>query len=169
MPTPLAQSQYAQSSDLATLALTQANVARFGPAACTAALQAASSLCDSYIVSQFTLPLQVSPQGWDMSLTQAVCSIAAYMLFNQYGFNPAAPADDLIVRRYNDALAWLKQIKDKEIFPQWVDSSGGSLPTSDEGGAWVQSDPPVGFTNRGLTPGGPWTPGGGWFPGQGNG
>jgi phage gp36-like protein len=153
----LTQPQYAQESDLTSLALTPAAAARFGSIAINAQLQAASSLVDSYIASQFTLPLQVSPQGWDMSLTRSVCIIAAYLLYVQYGFNPSAPADQFIFERYKSEILWLEQIRDKEIFPQWIDS--GTTPLGqDEGGAWVVSDPPVGFTGRGISSASNWTP-----------
>ena len=143
----MAQSQYAQISDLSTLAITAAVAARFGDTAMTAALQAASSIADSYIASQFVLPLALSPQGWDMSLTLATVNIAAYLLYCQFGFNPAAPADKLIVERYERALAWLKLIADKTIFPQWVDSSPDAV-GADRANQFINSDPPVGFTGR---------------------
>lgn len=162
----MAQSQYAFKDDLVSLALTPANAARFGDTAIDAQLKAASSLADSYLVSQFTLPLKTSPRGWDMSLTRAVCAIAAYFLFCQYGFNPAAPQDKLIQRQYELALEWLEKIKDKEIFPPFVDS--GTAPVGeDEGGPFAVSDTPKGFTSRGVSPFGTWTPGAGFTPGSG--
>ncbi len=113
------------------------------------ALLAASSIADSYIAAQFELPLQVSPQGWDMSLTLYVCNIAAYLLYCQYGFNPNAPADMYIEDRYKRALTWLVSIQEEKIFPNWIDSSG--VPTQQqEAGPYVESDLPVGFTNRGI-------------------
>jgi phage gp36-like protein len=161
----VSQSQYATAADIQKLAITPAAYARFegASAGCVvAALQAASSIADTYLPSQFTLPLQVSPQGWDMSLTMNVCWIAAWLLYNSFGFAPMAPGDDLVVKRYESALAWLGQIRDKEIFPQYVDAINGAT-TSPEQGPFVISDPPVGFTNRGLAPGqvvcNPW----GWW------
>lgn len=146
----MAQSQYGQISDLQTLSITAAAGARFGNTAMTAALQAASSLADSYLVSQFTLPLAASPQGWDMSLTLHVCNVAAWILWNQYGYNPATGADELVAKRYESAIDWLKQISDKKIFPQFVDSSESSDGTPNEG-AFIISDDPVGFTSRGIS------------------
>lgn len=146
----MAQSQYGQISDLQTLSITAAAGARFGNTAMTAALQAASSLADSYLVSQFTLPLAASPQGWDMSLTLHVCNVAAYLLYNQFGYNPGAPADAMVVTRYQSAIGWFEQVRDKKIFPQFVDSSGSSDGTPNEG-AFIISDDPVGFTSRGIS------------------
>lgn len=143
------QSQYAQETDLISLSITQAAGQRFGSIAITAALQAASSIADSYLASQFVLPLQTSPRGWDMSLTLATCNIAAYLLYVQFGFNPNSPVDKLIESRYLAAIEWLKTISEKKVEPQWTDSSG-STGTSPAAGPFVISDAPVGFTSRGL-------------------
>lgn len=146
----MSQSQYATEEQLISLSITQAAAARFGSTAMTAALQAASSIADSYINSVFVLPLVVSPQGWDMSLTLAVSNVAAYLLYNQFGFNPAAPADRLIVDRYQAAMTWFQAISDEKVTPNWTDSSGAT-PQSQAAGPFVISDSPVGFTSRGVT------------------
>lgn len=135
-----------------TLALTPAAAARFGDPAIDAQLKAASSVADSYIVSQFTLPLL----SWDMSLTIAVCSIAAYFLYVQFGFNPNNPADKTIEDRYKYYVGWLNQIRDNEIFPQWADS--GVDPAVEQAGPYIESDTPAGFTDRGIVVPA-WTPG----------
>lgn len=148
MPT---QSQYATTTQIQQLAITPAAYTRFenaSPGCVAAALQAASSLLDSFLAGQFVLPLQTSPQGWDMSLTLAACVIAAKMLYDQFGYNPAAPVDTLIQQRYVEMLGWAAKIRDKEIQPQWVDSSGTS--PADAAGDFVISDAPVGFTGRGA-------------------
>lgn len=135
---------------MALVGVTPAVRQRWGDAAITAQLQAASSIADSYLSSQYTLPLKTSPQGWDMSLTMAVCNIAAYLLYCQYGFNPgSSQPDKLIQLRYDDAIKWFAQIRDEEVHPQWVDSST----TVPEAGPYVISDPPVGFTGRGVVNG----------------
>jgi phage gp36-like protein len=144
----MAQSQYGQPSDLTSLAITAAAGQRFGNTAMNAALQAASSIIDTYLPSQFTLPLQVSPQGWDMGLTMHACWIAAYLLYNNFGYAPMAPGDEMVAKRYESSLEWLAQIRDKKIFPQYIDSAGA--PTAEEQGPFVVSDSPVGFTGRGL-------------------
>lgn len=145
----MAQSQYATIQELTSLAITQQAASRFGSGAMTAALQAASSEADAYISSQFVLPLEVNPPGWKMDLTLAVCNIAAYRLYSQFGFNPAAPADELIRRRYESAIEYLKKVANQEIHPQWVDSSGSTSESVAEG-PYIESDPAVGFTQRGV-------------------
>jgi len=144
----MAQSQYATIAELQSLSITQAAAARFGSTAMTACLQAASSIADGYLASQFTLPLDTSPQGWDMSLTLQVCNIAAWLLYNQFGFSPSAPGDALVVGRYEAAIKWLEHCSEEKIFPQFIDSSGTPVGET-EAGDYVDSDLPVGFTDRG--------------------
>lgn len=137
----MAQSQYAQSSDLVSMSIPQAQAVRFGATAITAQLQAASSTADQYLSSQFTLPLT----AWDQGLRLIVCNIATFYLYNQYGI---ADTDHLIENRYKNAIEWLGKIADGTIHPQWTDSSSGTI----DGGAgsFAISDPPVGFTDRGV-------------------
>lgn len=149
----MAQSQYATTAQMQLLAITPAAFARFeaaSPGCVTAAIQAASSLADAALSSQFILPLQASPQGWDMALTMHVCSVAAWQLYNTFGFAPMAPGDDLIAKRYGAALEWFGGIAKKTITPIYQDSSGSSS-GADVAGDFVVTDDPVGFTNRGVT------------------
>ena len=99
-------SQYAQPADLANSGLlgtfTQGNTAQ----QITAALQSASAICDSYLRQQYKLPLS----QWGPDLQQYTLWIAAYTLVQQRGYNPANPAEDTFATRYNQALAWLKDV-----------------------------------------------------------
>ena len=151
----LVQPQYATLAELQALSITPAVYQRFatqanGTGTMTSALQAASSLADGYLASQFTLPLITSPQGWGMDLKRCVCDIAAYELYNIYGFAPgAAPGDDMIKVRYANAMDWLTRIADNKIHPQFVDSSTSNSATDPEAGPYIISDSVVGFTSRG--------------------
>ena len=145
----MGQSQYATEQQYQQLAITPAAYSRFeatAPGCSVAALQAASSLLDSYLAGQFVLPLQDG--GWDMALSLATCMIAAKLQYSQFGYNPGAPADALIEKRYDEAIAWAEKVRDKQIQPQYIDSSGTS--PADAAGDFVISDAPVGFTGRGL-------------------
>jgi phage gp36-like protein len=140
----MAQSQYAEASDIVALGIPQATAARFGTTAINAQLQAASSIADQYISASFTLPLV----SWTYDLRLIVCSIAVYYLYFQYGISDN---DHLIENRYKSALEWLGRVADKTMHPQWVDSSGS---TTDGGaGNFMVSDQCVGFTSRGVTSG----------------
>ncbi len=147
MPT---QSQYAQVSDITSLALTPQAAARFGDTAITAQLQAASSTADSYLASAFVLPLQTDPQGWDMQLTRCVCAIAAFNLYRQFGINPNSPDFPALRSLYDDAIGWLEEVRDEEIVPQYVDSEGtpGNV---EEGGPFVITATSRGYSERGLS------------------
>lgn len=146
----MSQSQYATTTDLQNLAITPAAYNRFGAAAAGAALLSASSICDSYIVSQFELPLQTTPSnGWDQSLTMYTCWIAAFLLYSQFGYNPAAPADAVIESRYTKAIEWLENVRDKKIRPQWT-SAQTAVDNADAAGDFTVTDDPVGFTSRGT-------------------
>lgn len=146
----MAQPQYADTSELQSLAITAAAATRFGSTAMTAQLQAASSIADSYLSSQFILPLQTSPQGWDMLLKLIVCKIAAANLYRQFGFMGAqAPADEAILEGEKWAMGQLDAIGKKTLTPNWVDSSGQAV-DADHAGDFITSDEPVGFTERGT-------------------
>jgi phage gp36-like protein len=149
----MAQSQYATTAQIQLLAITPAAYARFeavSPGCVTAAIQAASSVADDFLGSQFILPLQTSPQGWDMSLTEKVCWLAAYSLYFNFGFNPSSPDWQVMTDRRKEAMAWLDGIGKKTITPAYMDSSGLSA-DADRAGDFVISDDPVGFTSRGVT------------------
>lgn len=134
MPT---QSQYASPEQLNALSITDARFDEFPIASITAHLQAASSMADQYLSSQFDLPLS----EWDMMLTKAVCDIAAKELFSQFGYNPNAPGDFNIQRRFDEAMKWLGQVARQEVHPQYLDSSS-STPSA---GPFVSSNSTVGF------------------------
>lgn len=150
----MAQSQYATTAQIQTLAITPAAYARFealSPGSTTAALQAASSMADTFLTSQFVLPLQTSPQGWDMVLSLHVSNIAAYFLYSQFGFSAGAPGmDQLITQRYDRACAWLDEIGKKTVTPLYNDSSGAGATGADTAGDFTITDDPVGFTSRGT-------------------
>src|SRR4051812_46267462 len=124
MPLNPTQSQYAEPSDLALYSLTPAQAGRFVAESQLAAVKAASALADAYIGGQFLLPLAL----WDLSLVVAVCNMAAYWLFNQYCYNPNAPADKQVLTRYQQSIDWLVEVRDKKVSPSWTDSSASGQP-----------------------------------------
>lgn len=147
--------QYASAEQLLALSLTPAAYGRFTAegtslASVNAQLQAASGIANDWISSQFVMPLT----QWGMSLTKAVCDIAAYELFIQFGFNPNALADKNIETRYKSAMEWLYKISRKEIRldsnPDYIDSSAG-IPAA---GPMVISNLPIGFGTRAAFQGG---------------
>jgi phage gp36-like protein len=159
----MVQPQYATAAQIQLLAITPAAYARFeaaSPGCVTAALQAASSVADTSLSSQFILPLQTSPQGWDMALSRVVCFLAAFDLYFNFGFNPASPDWQVMTERKKWADEWLEGVGKKVVTPLYMDSSGMD-PTADRAGDFVISDAAVGFTSRGVTDT-TWCDGG-WF------
>lgn len=150
----MAQSQYATDAEMQKLAITPAAYTRFeaaSPGCVTAALQAASSIADTSLSSQFMLPLQTSPvQGWDMGLKRVVCFIAAFDLYFNFGFNPSSPDWQVMTERKEWADKWLDGVAKKTTTPLYIDQRGDSA-GADAAGDFVISDPPVGFTRRGET------------------
>lgn len=69
-------------------------------------LDVALSQAYSYLRSQYTLPL--SAAGLD--LTMAVCQLAAFRALTHRGFDPSNPADQVLVKAHDDAIAWLRDV-----------------------------------------------------------
>jgi phage gp36-like protein len=112
-----------------------------------AALAAASEVADSYLRSQFVLPLIT----WGTDLTRAVCMIAAYDLLVGRGYNPEAGADTNIRLRYEDAIAWLKDVARGLAALDATDSSPGGEPGSSTlAGPRVASSSQRGYSIRGT-------------------
>lgn len=100
-----------------------------------AALAAASSTADSYLRQRFTLPLT----AWGDELTRAVCSLVAYDLLSNRGYDPGAGDNDNIRLRYDDALAWLKDVAKGTLSPEVTDSAEPP---------GIEDDGPVVYTNQ---------------------
>lgn len=144
------QSQYASTAQLASLSLTPQAAARYGDVAMNAALQARSSFADTFLASQFTLPLV----SYDLQLTRCVCDMASFDLARQYGLNPAAPDFAALKSLFDSAYEWLCLVRDEKITPQYEDSAG-SPGNVEEGGAFVITATTRGYSERGIGSGCP--------------
>lgn len=102
------------------------------------ALQTASEEADDYLRDRFSLPLTT----WSRSLRKHVCALAAYELQVVRGYNVDS-SDKELRRRYDDAIAWLKNCSLGQLTPQGAlgtvtaDDDG----TAEAGGAAVSSRP----------------------------
>lgn len=124
---------YATATDLYRLALRQAALSGLGIADQDAALEAASRVADGYLQARYKLPLS----AWGDDLRRAVAIIAAYDLLAGRGFAPEG-VDEHIRLRYEDAIAWLRDVSRGVVTPVGlVDSSPAVV---DEGIAAV-TDP----------------------------
>lgn len=108
------------------------------------ALDAASSLADSYLRGRYTMPLV----SWGDDLRRAVVGIAVYDLMSNRGFDEQGDAQ--IRKKYDDAIAWLKEVARNQAHPEILDSSGSSTTgTSARGRPRVVSSSGRGLSSRG--------------------
>ena len=99
-----------------------------------AALVWASRQADSYLSKRHTLPLV----SWDEDLKALVGDLAQYRLLSRRGFRPGSANDQIAVKRYDDAIAWLRdlakgncELANVEDSSEPVDEDGPLLATSD--------------------------------------
>lgn len=121
---------YAVVRDLGRLGIAEAALVAVKTGNKVEALIAASDTADRYLCRQFTLPLL----KWGNDLRRLVAHIAVYDLMAVRGFQPEG-ADQLIVKRYDDAIAALREVgDDKACMPGIEDSDdGGGSGTSGDG------------------------------------
>jgi len=77
-------------------------------------IEAASCRADSYLGSQFHLPLT----AWGLDITQAVCAIAAYELVaSLLIFQPEASENKNLTDRRDAAIRWFEQVAANKAHP----------------------------------------------------
>jgi phage gp36-like protein len=113
---------YADRTDLVRLGLRAEALTGVTTDAQDAALEAASDVADSYLRARYELPLT----AWGDDLRRAVAAIAALDVMTARGFSPAAGADDLLMRRQEQALTWLKDVAANRA----TVSGGNTTPTT---------------------------------------
>jgi len=104
---------YGTPDDIRALALPPEALADITDLLMEQALQKDSAVADGYLARVLTLPLL----AWSADLTARVCDLAAYRLMKRRGFDPEQGADKLIVKAYDDAIAWFKGIAAGSIEP----------------------------------------------------
>lgn len=68
---------------------------------------AAAGRIDSYLRGRYLLPLDAP---YPAEVIDCECAVAAYLFISNRGFDPEAGANANIVRRYTDAMAWLRDL-----------------------------------------------------------
>jgi phage gp36-like protein len=103
-------------------------------------LAAASDWADTLIQNHHALPLV----SWGDDLRQAVCARAVWTIMSgRVGFNPEQGADLAIRKNYEDAVDFLKLVAVGDVeLANVVDST----PPENDGGAFVYSDAPRGWS-----------------------
>ncbi|MBI2392813.1 MAG: DUF1320 family protein [Deltaproteobacteria bacterium] len=129
---------YANLDDLARLGLKRLATAGITDVDLTAALVAASETADSYMRAQLRLPLV----SWGADLRRHVAMLAAWdILSAQRGFNPDSPGNDVWLARYDQAMAWFKDVSRGLVAPNVVDST----PITRDGAPRVATSPRRGW------------------------
>ena len=81
-----------------------------------------SSDLDGYLAQRFDLPL-VEPIP--VSIKQKVCQIAQWELLSVRGFNPELGSHVIVRQRFEDAIAWCRDVAAARVTPQVTDSTPG--------------------------------------------
>ena len=115
-------SSYATIDDLTRFGLPAAAFSDLSADDVQAALDAASTVADSYLSLRFTVPYQ-NP-GADIK--DAVCRIAAFNIMSSRGFNPDGDAGQLRLR-YEDAIRWLEKVAREAAQPANIPQGTESL------------------------------------------
>lgn len=113
---------YADRTDLVRLGLRAEALTGYPTASQDAALEAASDVADSYLRARYDLPLT----SWGDDLRRAVAAIAALDIMTTRGFNPSAGSDDILMRRQEQAIGWLKDVAANRA----TVSGGNTTPTT---------------------------------------
>lgn len=125
---------YATQADFASLGLPAKATAGVPSSDIDAALEAASRTVDSYIGSRYDLPLLT----WDLSVTMATCKVAAYELLSRRGFSAASADSENVVKRYEQAIAWCRDVARGLALPGVTTTTDQSKPPVDpQGQAYV--------------------------------
>jgi phage gp36-like protein len=139
--------EYCTADDLDTIGLGSRALSKMTATEKTAAIKAASSLIDSYLRNQYTLPL--ARVGED--LKQCCAILACYGLLRTRGFDPAADGNEVIVTERDNQTRWLESIAKGSTAPDITDSSPESYKFG--AGPRVITSTPRGYVNRSGTRG----------------
>src|ERR1017187_6362876 len=106
-------SMYCTTQDLRNYSMTPALYTSMDQAGLVPLIGAASDFADSFLQSQFELPLV----SWGKDLSMMVAHIATFYAMIKRGFNPESREDALIQKRYNHAENWLMKISEEKLHP----------------------------------------------------
>lgn len=95
------------------------------------AIAYASGVADGYLRKRYALPIT----GWSDDLKLAVGSLAQFYLISKRGFRPGSGYDQIVVKRNDDAIAWLRDVSKGLVEIGCTDST----PATDEDGTLADS------------------------------
>ena len=144
---------YATPADLGLYALNEEAMEGIAPEKIDAALVAASRIADSYLASQYVLPLTAI----GVDLVAAVAAIAAEILLTATGRNPEAGRDDVYKIRRDAAERWLSGVQQGKARPAGMAGSASAEGVGGQGGGarpLVSSSSQRGYSSRNYGRGG---------------
>jgi phage gp36-like protein len=103
--------QYATAGELADQGLPTLALEGIETATLDASLLYASRVIDGYVKKRYTVPLTT----WGEDVTRAAIHIAQFDIMSRRGFRPGAGADEIIVKRYDDTINWLRDVAKKLV------------------------------------------------------
>jgi len=130
---------YITDAELLSLGLPGAALSSVASATRDQARAAASDQASSYLKKRFALPLL----AWAGDIKRAVADLAMYDLITFRGFDPGSQSGELIVKRRDDAILWLRDVARGIVEPiDVLDSTAdvdeaAPLVSSDEGAGWT--------------------------------
>lgn len=131
---------YATLADLANYgSLPAAVYAAMADAEKSAKLESASRTLDSYMAGDRWSPPFPNPGA---ELIRRTCHVATYDLICARGFNPETPTHQLVMKNYDDALSWARDVGAGRARPT---STVDQTPATSEGAASCESDAPRGW------------------------
>jgi phage gp36-like protein len=102
-------SKYGTAAKFRAFALRDEAVAGYTDDQLDAFITSASAEADTYIASRY---LQDGPLAtWGPELEKAVFKIARLELLEQRGVDASNPADEMLVKSYDDAIRWLRDVQ----------------------------------------------------------
>ncbi len=143
----MAVTVYATTEQLGRFGLNARALDKIDPADVAESLEATSREIDSYLRSQYTLPLM--QVGLDVA--KCCAQMTAYDLIVTRGLNPELAGDDTYEKRYARSVRWLEQIAGGRAFPDITDSSAGATRGHSPAGPKVRSGESRGWSRRGTT------------------
>lgn len=135
---------YLTSTEFTDLVIPAAALSGLSPTQIDSVLVWASGVAAGYLRKRHKMPLI----SWGEELKLNTGKLAQYELFARHGFRPGSGNNQTSKDRYDEAVAWFRDVARGLIEIDCVDSS----PTVEEEGSQAASDEPISFrftTGRG--------------------
>ena len=117
--------QYATESEFSDLGLPTEATKNMTSGQINAALKVASRFADSYLAKRYTVPLET----YGEDIKRCVIDIAQFDIMARRGFRPGSGADEIIIKRRDDAVDWLRQVAKKLVEPTGITETRPEIAT----------------------------------------